>query len=65
MRDLDAEYDELMDELEAAVRGTDTVERGQRIQAVRVRIEDVLRQQLGFGARLPSNDRQHKSSVLH
>ena len=65
MRDLDAEYDELMDELEAAVRETDSVERGQRIQAVRVRIEDVLREQLGLGARLPSNARQHSPNLLH
>ena len=51
MRDLDAEYDELMDELEAVVKQA-APDRGERLRVIRLRIEDLVREQIGIGARL-------------
>ena len=64
MQDLDEEYDRLMDELEAAV-AEKSIDRGKRIQVVRVRIEDLLRAQMGMVSRVPSSDRRSGPNALH
>ena len=46
LRDIDAEYDELMDELEKAVNAH-PAERGELIQVVRRRVEELLLAQMG------------------
>ena len=65
MRDMDAEYDELIDELEAAVDERDHAERGERVRSVRIRIEDLLREQMGLPGRIPLVDRRHGPTALY
>ena len=65
MRDLDAEYDELMAELEDAVDEKNAAERGARIQVVRAGIEDLLGRQMGLSARLQSGDRRTGPNALN
>ena len=62
MQDLDDEYDRLM--LEAAVADK-SIDRGKRIQVIRVRIEDMLRTQMGIGNRVPQSDRRRGPNALH
>ena len=64
MQDLDDEYDRLMDELEAAVADK-SIGRGQRIQEIRVRIEDLLRAQMGLVSLASSSDRRRGPNALH
>ena len=65
MRDLDEEYDDLMDELKEAIEEHDCVERGDRMRSVRIQIEDLLREQMGLGARLQSSDRRTGPNALN
>ena len=58
MRDLDAEYDELVDELEKAVQENDPAKRGDRIRVVRLQIQDLLREQMDLAARLQPLDQR-------
>ena len=65
MRDLDAGYAELMDELEEAVDEMDAAERGARFQVRSARIEDLLRRQMGLNARLQPSDRRSGPTALN
>ena len=65
MRDLDQEYDDLMDDLEAAVVEGDSGKRGDLMRTVRIKIEDVLREQMGLASRLQPIDRCHSPNALH
>ena len=64
-RDIDEGYDELIDELEAAVDEGDQAERGKRIRMVRLKIEDLLREEMGLPARLPPVDRRWGPDALN
>ena len=57
MRNIDAEYDELMDELEEAVDENDPGERGARIRVVRLQIEELLQAQMSHISPPPSDRR--------
>ena len=65
MRDLDAEYDELVDELEEVLQEVGSADCGERLRVVRIRIEDLHREQLGITGRLPLSDRRHGPNALH
>ena len=65
MRDLDAEYDELVDELEEVVQEVGSTGCGERLRVVRLRIEDLLREQMGLAGRMPPSDRRHGPTALH
>ena len=58
-RDLNAELDELVDELEKAVQEKDPAKRGDRMRVVRLQIQDLLREQRDLAASLQPLDRPH------
>ena len=60
--DIDAEYDELMDELEEAVNAR-SPERGERIQVIRRRVDELIRAQVGCLPWQP--DRRSEPSALN
>ena len=64
MRNYGEKHDELMNELEQAL-DDDSGERGERIRLIRIRIEDLGREQMGLGARLRANDRRSGPDALN
>ena len=65
MRDLDAEYDELVDELEEAVDENDSAKRGERLRVLRLRVEDIIREQMGYSPRPQPSHRRTGPNALH
>ena len=65
MRNLDAEYDELIIEPEEVVHDIGSVDRDKHLRLVRLRIEDLRREQMGLPTRLQSTDRRHGPNALN
>ena len=65
LRDLDAEYDELMDELGEILQEIGSADCDGRIRVMRLRIEDLMREQMGLDARLKIGDRRTGPDALN